>query len=85
MKRFMPVSRRGRVMTGGGERKAGNSAMTIAPVDGNAMERPRSYPPRRPGVSAVKSWPPNCGRRRDLSNDGGRAPTVGIVEEEEEE
>ncbi|CAL1378741.1 unnamed protein product [Linum trigynum] len=85
MKRFTLVSRRGRAVSSGGGRKAENSATTIATNGSKAMERPRPYPPRRPGVSGVQSWPLNCGPRRDLEENGGGAPLVRVIEEEDDE
>ncbi|CAL1406396.1 unnamed protein product [Linum trigynum] len=85
MKRFTPISRRGRVASIRDGRKAENSTSVIATSGGKVMERPRPYPPRRPGVSAVQSWPPNCGSRRDLEENGGGAPMVRAVEEEDDE
>ncbi|CAL1395020.1 unnamed protein product [Linum trigynum] len=79
------MSRRGRAVTGGGGRKTGNTTVAITAVGCNAMDRPRLYPSRRPKVSVFLSWPPNCGRRRDLGDNGGGAPTVGIIEEKEVE
>ncbi|CAL1382051.1 unnamed protein product [Linum trigynum] len=37
-------------------------------------ERIQVYPPKRPGVFAIRHWPPNCGPRRDgrvTTGDGG--------------
>ncbi|CAL1382050.1 unnamed protein product [Linum trigynum] len=37
-------------------------------------ERMQVYPPKRPGVFAIRHWPPNCGLRRDgrvTTGDGG--------------
>ncbi|CAL1411308.1 unnamed protein product [Linum trigynum] len=85
MKRFAPISRRGRVASIRGGRKAENSTLVIATGGGKVMERPRPYPPRRPRVSAVQSWPPNCGPMRDLEENGGGAPMVRVVEEEDDE
>ncbi|CAL1391553.1 unnamed protein product [Linum trigynum] len=54
------------------------------------MGRPRSYPPRRPGVSAIRRWHPMCWSRR---GEGVRVsgeslaksiPEVLLSEEEEE-
>ncbi|CAL1379531.1 unnamed protein product [Linum trigynum] len=60
-------------------------------VEDDAVEvtRPRPYPPRRPGVSATRSWPPMCGPRREDGAPGGgwfRAkPITGMLFSEEEE
>ncbi|CAL1354476.1 unnamed protein product [Linum trigynum] len=69
MKRFTPISSKERATSIRGGRKAENSTPVIATGGGKVMERPRTYPPRPPGVSAVRSWPPNCGLRRDLEEE----------------
>ncbi|CAL1379336.1 unnamed protein product [Linum trigynum] len=85
MKRFTPISRRGGAASIRGGRKAENTTSVIATGGGKVMERPRPYPPRRPGVSAVRSWPLNCGPRRDLEENGCGAPMVRVGEEENDE
>ncbi|CAI0427009.1 unnamed protein product, partial [Linum tenue] len=85
MKRLTPIRRRGRDASIRGGRKAENSTSVIATGGGKVMERPRPYPPRRPRVLAVRSWPLNCGPRRDLEENGDGAQIVRVVEDEDDE
>ncbi|CAL1402854.1 unnamed protein product [Linum trigynum] len=56
----------------------------------SAGTRQLGYPPKRPKVFAIRSWPPNCGPRKRDGHGGGGVSTVTVdgarlFEEGEEE
>ncbi|CAL1356115.1 unnamed protein product [Linum trigynum] len=92
---------RTRVVARGCKKKAGSlttARSATVDFDGGRMKdimetsaRPSTYPPKRRGISAIRQFPLNCGRRGGDGLDGGEklhSPTVAgeaLPAEEEEE